>query len=62
MLVHVCFWLVCVFMCGFRAWRKLDQVLRSWLETTGSDVEASETSSVQQELKEVTLATATPKP
>ncbi|XP_031424185.1 protein SFI1 homolog isoform X1 [Clupea harengus] len=36
-----------------QAWRKLEQVLRSWLETTGSDVEASETSSVQQELKEL---------
>ncbi|XP_048111384.1 protein SFI1 homolog isoform X2 [Alosa alosa] len=36
-----------------QAWRKQEQVLRSWLETTGSEVEASETFSVQQELKEL---------
>ncbi|KAL2090974.1 hypothetical protein ACEWY4_013237 [Coilia grayii] len=34
-------------------WRKQEQVLRSWLETTGSEVEAPETLSVQQEVKEL---------
>ncbi|XP_062402151.1 protein SFI1 homolog isoform X2 [Sardina pilchardus] len=38
-----------------QAWRKQEQVLRSWLETTGSEVEASETLSVQQELKELEM-------
>ncbi|XP_063071080.1 protein SFI1 homolog isoform X2 [Engraulis encrasicolus] len=36
-------------------WRKQEHVLRSWLETTGGEVEAAETLNVQQELSELEL-------
>lgn len=36
-----------------RTWRKLQKVMRNWLQTTGSDADTEERESIIQELNEV---------
>lgn len=36
-----------------RTWRKLQRVMRNWLQTTGSDADTEERESIIQELNEV---------